>query len=70
MFNEFFNLDKGISKNKAVMISFTIDTDNIRLGAKTFFRRKQDHANIGISINLFILDLDFYIYDKRHWNYD
>lgn len=69
MFNEFLCIDKSISTNKAINLSFIIDTQNIKLGITTFFRRKQDHASIGFQLHLFIFHMPWYIYDKRHWNY-
>lgn len=33
------------------------------------FSRKTDHAGVHFSIGLFGFELDFQIYDHRHWDY-
>lgn len=67
MFNNFFDIDKSISKNKACNLSLILDTDSIILGLKLIRERKKDHARIGLIINLVILVIEVCIYDKRHW---
>lgn len=67
MFNNFFDIDKSISKNKAFNISLILDTDQIIIGVKVLKERKRDHARIGLIIHLVILVVEVCIYDKRHW---
>ena len=68
MFNNFFDIDKSISKNKAFNLSLILDTDSLILGIKLMLERKKDHARIGVIINLVILVTEICIYDKRHYN--
>lgn len=52
MFNNFFDIDKSISKNKEFNLSLILDTDQIIIGVKVLKERKRDHARIGLIINL------------------
>lgn len=66
MFNEFLCIDESISTNKVLQLSFVINTEDIKFGIELFHKIKQDHACTGILINLFIIHLNWKVYDKRH----
>ena len=63
-------IDNKISKYKAIDFHIVIDTDNIILGKEIYCKRKQAHAKFGFIINLFVFEIELYIYDIRHWNFD
>lgn len=64
-------IDKSITKHKAVAIELTYDRDDPDLfNLVVRLSHKRDHAGFEFCLDVLGVEFTFSIYDIRHWDYD
>ena len=68
-YKKYFSYYKPISKNKNIELEFFYSNYNLLNFEIDFHPIGRDHAGFGLDVNILGWELNFRLYDSRHWDY-